>query len=127
MTALTAPASAAVQIHGGGVRDFMEKEPLKPLLQSCALLLSFLRGPLLSEEADRQCSETLCVCMCVFWFFGDSASPLRSGGTEAAGAADAHRLFTSRGDREGENERETIAEKSQERSIAPPSSARQMS
>ena len=36
----------------------------------------------------------------------------------AAGAADAHRLFISRGDSEGENKRETIAEKSQEGSIA---------
>lgn len=41
----------------------MEKEALKTLLQSCALLLSFLRGPLLSAEADRHYSETsVCVC-----------------------------------------------------------------
>lgn len=131
--ALTAPVSAAVQIRHGRVRIY-GKEPLKTLLQSCALLLSFFRGPLLSEEADRHCSETACVCVpcararvCVFWFFGDSASPLRSRELEAAGAADAHRLFTSRGDREGENKPETIVEKSQERSIARWTSARQMS
>lgn len=100
ITALTAPVSAAVQLRHGGVGIY-GKEPLKTLLQSCALLLSFFRGPLLSEEADRHCSQTVCVCPCVFWFFGDSASPLRSRESEAAGAADAHRLFTRRGGQRG--------------------------
>lgn len=103
----------------------MEKEPLKTLLQSCALLLSFLKGPLLSEEAVRHCSETVCVRVC--FGFLETAPPRCEAETQAAGAADAHRLFTSRGDREGENKRETIAEKSQERWIAPRNSARHMS
>lgn len=109
--ALTAPVSAAVQIRHGRVR-IHGKEPLKTLLQSCALLLSFFRGPLLSGEADRHCSETACVCVrarahaCVFWFFGDSASPLRSRELEAAGAADAHRLLVGGTERERTSQRQ---------------------
>ena len=45
------------------------------LLQSCALLLSFFKGPLLSEEADRHCSETVCVRVCVCYGFLETAPP----------------------------------------------------
>lgn len=64
-----------MQIHDSRVREFMEKEPLKTLLQSCALLLSFLKGPLLSEEAVRHCSETVCVCVRVCFGFLETAPP----------------------------------------------------
>lgn len=67
------------------------------------------------------------VCVRVCFGFLETAPPRCEAETQAAGAADAHRLFTSRGDREGENKRETIAEKSQERWIAPRNSARHMS
>lgn len=48
------------------------------------------------------------VCVCVFLVLGESASLLRSTESEAAGAADADRLFSRQGQlgghRKGENE-----------------------
>lgn len=71
--ALTALLSAAVQIH----REPSEREdlwkPLKTLLQLCVLLLSFLRGHLLSREADRSPAR-VCLCVCVLGFL-ETAPP----------------------------------------------------
>lgn len=98
------------------------EEPLKTVLratcssQSCTLLLSFLNDP--PPVHGGWLISTLyrvCLCMCVFLVLGESASPLRSTESEAAGAADADRLFSRQGQlgghRKGENEWETIEQK----------------
>ena len=104
------------------------EEPLKTASratcssQPYALLLSFLsdlppaHGGRPIPTALRSACVFVCVCVCVcervcVWVLGDSASLLRSTESEAAGAADADRLFSRQGqlgDRKGENERETI-------------------
>ena len=87
-------------------------------LQSCAPLLSFLSDP--PPVCAGWLISTLCASVCVYvcvLVLGDSASPLRSTESEAAGAADADRLFSRQGqlgDREGETEWETIEEKPRE-------------
>lgn len=53
---------------------------------------------------DLNIAQSVCVYVCVL-VLGDSASPLRSTESEAAGAADADRLFSRQGqlgDRKGE-------------------------
>lgn len=72
-------------------------------MQSCMLLLSFLSDP----PPARQAGPILTlysVCVCV-WVLGDIASLLRGTESEAAGAADADRLFAGRASWGTERER----------------------